>query len=135
MALAALYSCFRLMLRALVDGRRAQATLRLELLVLRHQLRVLERQAGKPRWRRADRLLLAGLSRRLPRWAWSSFLVGPDTLLRWHRELVRHKWAVFSRRPSRGRPRMPTDHGELILRLARENPRYVELEIMWSWVS
>ena len=72
MALAAFYSFFRLMLRALVDGRRAEATLRLELLVLRHQLRVFERQLGKPRWRRADRLVLAALSRGLPRWAWST---------------------------------------------------------------
>ena len=121
---AALYVLCRLLLAALVDLRRPDATLRMELLILRHQLHVLERQVAKPHWRRADRLLLTSLSRRVPRSAWSSFLVGPDTLLRWHRDLVRHKWGLFSRRPRRGRPRLLPDHCHLILRLARENPRW-----------
>ena len=47
--LAPLDSIFRLLLDALVDRRRSDATLRLELLVLRHQLRVLERQVKRPR--------------------------------------------------------------------------------------
>ena len=124
MTFAALYVLCRLLLAALVDLRRPDATLRMELLILRHQLHMLERQVAKPQWRRADRLLLTSLSRRVPRSAWSSFLVGPDTLLRWLRDLVRHKWGLFSRRPRRGRPRLRTEHGELILRLGRENPRW-----------
>ena len=66
MLLALLYSVFRVLLDALVDRRCPDASLRLELLVLRHQLRLLERQVKRPRWGFADRLTLAGLSRRLP---------------------------------------------------------------------
>ena len=77
--LGLLYSVFRLLLDALIDRRRSDASLRLELLVLRHQVRVLERQVKQPRWRSADRLTLAGLSRRLPRPTWVWFLVGPKT--------------------------------------------------------
>jgi putative transposase len=63
-------------------------------------------------------------SRLLPRPAWRSFLVGPETLLRWHRELVRWKWALYARRPPRGRPGPSPERQELIVRLARENPRW-----------
>jgi transposase len=122
--LALLYSVFRILLEALVDRHRSDASLRLELLVLRHQLRVLERQIKRPRWRPRDRLLLAGLSQRLPRTSWLSFLVSPETLLRWHRALVQRKWAIFARRPRRGRPGLVAERRELILRLARENTRW-----------
>ena len=47
----------------------------------------------------------------------------PQTLLRWHRELVRLKWARYSKRPP-GRPQLPTEVQELIMRLAKENPRW-----------
>ena len=60
-----------------------------EVLVLRHQLMVLKRQVGRPRLRRPDRLFIAAISRALPGTRWSSFLVTPQTLLRWHQELVR----------------------------------------------
>ena len=63
----------------------------IELTVLRHQLVVLKCQVGKPRLRRRDRLFMAALAGVLPRARWSSFLVSPQTLLRWHRELVRRK--------------------------------------------
>ena len=68
------------------------AVLRHQVAVLRHQLAVLRRKAGRPRLRRMDRMLLAAASRLLPRERWSSFVVTPQTLLRWHRELVRKKW-------------------------------------------
>ena len=64
----------------------------LEILVLRHQLRVLQRKAGPPKLRPTDRVLLAAASRVIPRDRWVSFLVTPATLLRWHRELARRKW-------------------------------------------
>jgi hypothetical protein len=70
--------------------------------VLRHQLMVLKRQAGRPRLRRRDRLFMAAISRALPRARWSSFVVSPQTLLRWHRELVRRKW-TYARRSAGGR--------------------------------
>jgi putative transposase len=56
-----------------------------EVLLLRHELAVLRRQAGRPRLTRADRALFAALSRAVPRTAWPNLAVKPDTLLRWHR--------------------------------------------------
>src|SRR5664280_632165 len=99
---------------------RADGSKDLEILVLRHQLRVLQRTAGRPRLRTSDRVLLAAASRVLPRNRWVAFLVTPATLLRWHRELVRRKWTY----PKSGRPgRPPIDAAvrALILRLAGEN--------------
>ena len=75
----------------------------IELLVLRHQVKVLQRQVKRPRLRRLDRLLLAAASKAMPRGHWSSFVVRPETLLRWHRELVRRKW-TYQRRGRPGRP-------------------------------
>jgi putative transposase len=60
----------------------------LEILVLRHELSILRRQAGRPRFEPHDRLVLAALSRVAPRRCWSAFPVRPETLLRWHRRLV-----------------------------------------------
>jgi len=119
-----LLSIFYLILRGLVrfvpgeEGREREV----EILVLRHQLKVLSRKAGRPNLRRADRASLAAASRLLPRERWASFLVRPATILRWHRELVRRKW-TFRRKPL-GRPPISPQVRELILRLARENPRW-----------
>jgi putative transposase len=62
------------------------------------------------------------LSSALPRWRWSSFLVAPDTILRWHHRLVTRKWTQAQ--PRGGRPPLAEDVVGLILRLARENPRW-----------
>jgi putative transposase len=113
MLLGLLYSLVRSLLDAVVLGRKADAALRVEVLALRHQLRVLERQIRRPRFQPADRLILAALSRILPRPAWRSFLVSPETLLRWHRELVRRKWALYARRPRRGRPGQSAERQDL----------------------
>lgn len=93
----------------------------LEVVVLRHQLMVLKRQLGKPHLRRRDRVFMAAISRALPRARWSSFLVRPQTLLRWHCELVRRKW-TFRRRSASGRPPISQEVGVLILRMGSENP-------------
>jgi len=84
---------------------------------------VLRRTAGRPQLRTVDRVLLAAASRAIPRDRWVAFLVTPSTLLRWHRELVKRKW-TYRRTGRPGRP--PIDPGvrALILRLARENPRW-----------
>jgi transposase InsO family protein len=88
----------------------------LEIVVLRHQLQVLRRQVGRPQFRWSDRLFLAVASRHLARETWRAFLVTPQTLLRWHRELVRRKWSRGAgRRP--GRPSLDEATRALILRL------------------
>lgn len=90
-----------LLVRALglLLGRRGDDAGRegLEILVLRHQLRVLRRKSGPPKLQARDRVLLAAASRVLPRDRWASFMVTPQTLLRWHRELVRRKWTTDQR--------------------------------------
>src|ERR671930_392746 len=107
----------RRFLRAFGGGS-SVAALEVENALLRHQLAVLRRTVKRPPMRRRDRMLLAAASTLLPRQRWSVFLVSPQTVLRWHRELVARKWTF--RRRSPGRP--PIDPGvrELVLRLARE---------------
>jgi len=93
----------------------------LEILVLRHELAVLRRQA-RPTLTRADRALLAALSRSLPRPPWTGFPVKPETLLRWHRQLVARRWTYPHRKP--GRPPLEPSLRTQILRLAHENPHW-----------
>ena len=76
----------------------------IELLALRHEVRVLRRQVKRVRWQPGDRLLLAALSRRVPRRELWRLPVRPETLLRWHRELARRRWAAFGQRRGPGRP-------------------------------
>src|SRR5215469_1456380 len=104
MILGLLYSVVRSLVELFLLRQRSEAALQIEVLALRHQIRVLERHVRRPRFRHRDRLILAALSRFLPRPVWRSFLVSPETLLRWHRELVRRKWALYAHRPRRGRP-------------------------------
>jgi len=92
------------------------------MMVLRHQVRILEHQLHtRVRYWPADRALLAALSRLLPRSRWRSFLVTPDTLLRWHREAAKHKWQRWRRQRGPGRPPMSDDGVGLIVRLGWEN--------------
>jgi putative transposase len=97
--------------------------LELENAVLRHEVRLLRRQRGSVRLKRLDRVMLAAASRAIPRDRWSLFLVRPQTLLRWHRELVRRKW-TYKRRGRSGRPPIDEDLRALIRRMARENRRW-----------
>ncbi|HKF17354.1 MAG TPA: IS3 family transposase, partial [Candidatus Dormibacteraeota bacterium] len=124
MLFSLLYAVAHLLLDVLIVRSRPKAGLEAEALALRHQLRVLERQIGRPRWQPADRLLLAAISRVLPKPDWQSLLPSPQTLLRWHQELVRRKWAAYRRRPRRQRPAPSSELHELILKLARENERW-----------
>jgi putative transposase len=103
-------------------GSSSVAALELENAVLRHQLTVLRRTAKRPPLRRRDRLLLAAAGGLLPRDRWSVLLVSPQTLLRWHRELVRKKWSYRRRWP--GRPPLDPAVRALVVRLGRENPRW-----------
>ena len=105
-----------------VGGRRADEK-DIELLVLRHQVKVLQRQVSRPRLNRLDRVLFAAASRAMPRSSWSSFVVRPETLLRWHRELVRKKW-TFRKKGQLGRRPIDPNVRDLVVRLGRENPRW-----------
>jgi transposase len=83
---------------------------------------VLRRQVKRPEFRPADRAILTVLAGALPRSHWSIFLVTPSTILRWHRRLVTRKWT--QPHPGGGRPPLAQHLVALILRLARENPRW-----------
>jgi hypothetical protein len=93
-----------------------------ETAVLRHRLAVLRRQVARPRYSQTGRAVLATLARFLNRDRWGVFRVTPATLLRWHRDLVARSWTYPNR--SRSGPKA-LDEGvvDLVLRLARENPR------------
>jgi len=104
----------------------------LQILVLRHQVRLLQRQRPRPpRLTRGEHLTLAVLAAALVRLTAGSrdqlsqylLLFKPDTILKWHRELVRRKWTYRRTNPG-GRPRIPGEVEALVLRLARENPRW-----------
>jgi putative transposase len=110
-----LHLVLRRLLR-LVVGSSAAAPLEAENAVLRHQLRVVRRTVKRPPLARRDRVLLAAASRLLPRDRWAVFLVSPQTLLRWHGELVRRKWSYRQR--SLGRPPLDRAVRELVLRMA-----------------
>jgi putative transposase len=95
-----LYVLIRALLRLLPHFN--QNSNDLEIVVLRHQLKILRRQVARLDLRPADRLFLAALSRILPRQRWTSFFVTPQTLLRWHRQLIKRKWTYKKeRRPGR----------------------------------
>ncbi|MGW1802793.1 hypothetical protein ACWCQN_44900 [Streptomyces sp. NPDC001984] len=95
----------------------------LEILALRHQLALLQRQVEKPQLTWPERVLLAALLHRLPRVRLRELhlIVSPDTVLRWHRDLLRRRHAKASRPKRPGRPRTVRSVRELVLRLAREN--------------
>ncbi len=118
-----LWLIVRLLARLLVLSNDDDGAKDLEILVLRQQLRVLRRKTGRPKFTARDRVLLAAASRALPRQRWASFLVTPQTLLRWHRTLVRCKW-TYSNERAPGRPPIDPQTAALILRLARENSRW-----------
>ncbi|GAA3482281.1 hypothetical protein GCM10018966_068130 [Streptomyces yanii] len=94
-----------------------------EILALRHQLLVLQRQVGKPAFTGTDRAILAGLLHHFPREKLRRFLllVRPDTILRWHRNLLRRRHATTCAPKRRGRPPTVRSIRVLVLRLAREN--------------
>ena len=99
----------------------------LETVVLHYQLKVLQRGGRRVLFTTANRAFLAAAARVLSRHRWKSFLVGPDTLARWHRDLLSRGAGRGSRPP--GRPPLDPSIRHLVLRLGRENPRWGYLRI------
>jgi putative transposase len=118
-----LYVALCRLLQLLVLLGRSERSKELEILVLRHELAIFRRQSRRARLRPLDRAILAALARALPRSALGSLSVRPATLLRWHRELVNWRWTYPHRRPP-GRPPLDRRVQVLVVRLARENPRW-----------
>jgi transposase InsO family protein len=122
MLLSFAYLAFVSVLKLLVPSPGSVQVKDVEVIVLRHQLDVLRRQVDRPRLRSSDRAFLAAASRVLPPGRRRGLLVTPQTLLRWHRALVRRRWTYT--RVRAGRPSIDVEKRRLVLRLARENPRW-----------
>ena len=122
MALSFLYRAFVRVLQLIRLSCRKDTDLAIEVVMLRHEVAVLRRQVHRPALQPADRAVLAGLWRLLPRRRQGRFFVQPATLLRWHRDLVAKRWTYPHGRP--GRPAIPAGTTALILRLAKENPAW-----------
>src|SRR6476619_6204491 len=101
---------------------RSDAAKDVEILTLRHEIAVLRRTNTRPTLTWLDRAVLSALSRLLPTPLRQLRLVSPRTLLRWHAQLVARRWTYPRRRP--GRPPSAPPIRALVLRMARENPRW-----------
>src|SRR6185437_1376459 len=113
---------FTKLLSWIVLHARSDTANEIEILVLRHQLAVLQRRTPRPQISWTDRAVIAAVARLLPPRRRRGFLVTPSTILRWHRHLVRRRWTTPYTRP--GRPAIPANLRALIVRLATENPTW-----------
>jgi putative transposase len=121
MPLSFLYRAFVRLIQLLRLLRSDNNELAIEVVKLRHEVAVLGRQVARPALRPRDRAVLARPSRLLDRRHLARFFVPPDTLLRWHRDLLRRRWTYPHRS---GRPTIPAGAVEIVLRLARKNPTW-----------
>jgi putative transposase len=117
-----LYLLLRKLIELIALRPRSTEFKELEIVVLRHELAILRRHVKRPDLRHGDRVFLSAAARLLRRRRWSSFFVTPQTLLAWHRRLVARHWTYQGRKP--GRPPPDPEIRALVLRLARENPRW-----------
>lgn len=95
MVVSLLYSLIRVLLDVCATSKSDEDKLRAEVLALRRQVQVLERQIKRVRWMPGDRMVMAAFRHHLPQSAWAGLLVRPETVLGWHRALVRRKWAAY----------------------------------------
>jgi putative transposase len=121
-AVKLIYQVFAKLLSWMVLHARSDTTHEIEILVLRHQLALLQRRTPRPRISWTDRAVLAALARLLPARRRRRFLITPATILRWHRHLVRRHWTTPYTRPCR--PAIPASLPALIVRLAIETPTW-----------
>src|SRR5439155_4075707 len=115
---ARFYRLVRLVVDLLVLRSRRDRYKDVEILVLRHQVSVLQRQIARPRCEPEDRAVLTALARVLGRDRWSMLLVKPATILRWHRRLVANHWTYPHRT---GRRPTAAEIRRTIIHFAREN--------------
>ena len=108
MLLALTYAAVTALLRLLLVRLWRASAADVELLVLRHEARMRRRSGRRRAWRAGDRLLLAALSRCLPRPDWGVLPVHPDTLVRWHRAFSAGACPRAGRRGP-GRPPLPAE--------------------------
>ena len=121
-ALRLIYQMFSTLLGWIALRIRSDTSKEIEILVLRHQLAVLQRRTPRPRMSWTDRALIAALTRLLPMRQRLGLLVTPATILRWHRQLIARRWTTTPARP--GRPAIPAGLRTLVIRLATENPNW-----------
>jgi transposase InsO family protein len=100
---------------------RSDASKDVEILALRHEVMVLRRQVVRPKADWADRAVITALAQLLPGRVRLHRIVTPGTLLAWHRRLIKNNWTYPN---TTGRPPIPAEIGELVQRLARQNPRW-----------
>ena len=122
MTLRLIYQRFSTLLGWIVLRTLSDASKDIEILVLRHQLAVVQRRTPRPRLSWTDRALIAALTRLLPARRRLGLLVTPATIVRWHRQLITRRWTTQPVRP--GRPTIPAGLRALIVRLATENPAW-----------
>ena len=122
MALGLVYQALVRVLSWLALLARSDTAKDVEILILRHEVAVLRRTNAPPTLTWPDRAMFSALTRLLPAPLRRLRLVSPRSLLRWHAQLVARRWTYPHRRP--GRPPTAPPIRALVLRMARENPRW-----------